>query len=198
MNSDTSIPKEKKEEAISVDKDLDLIRECKRELPYKTKAFERLLQKYEPLVFKTCLNFFGSTHDAEEVTQDVFLKVFHHIKKFEERSSFKTWLYKIVNNLCFTRIKKVIRHREKKEAFAQNLADREKQRLRVEETKSSKDLKIQTALGKLGEEERQIIILKYLNGFSLNEIAESMDIGLSAAKMRLYRAVDKFKVFFEK
>ncbi len=87
------------------DQDLALVEACKKELPYTITAYEVLVRKYEPTVLNTCRYLLGDLEDSEEVSQDVFIRVFNHLKKFDQKSTFRTWLYRIVRNCCYTRMK---------------------------------------------------------------------------------------------
>ena len=82
--------------------DDELVARCQEELPYRTDAFEQLLQRYEPVVFNTCRRYLRSIEDAEEASQDALLRVFHALHKFRREASFKSWLFRIVSNVCAT------------------------------------------------------------------------------------------------
>lgn len=170
-----------------------LARMCQEELPHKLDAYQELLRRHESLVFNTCLKMTRSYEDAQEVCQDAFLQVFHKVKQFEGRAAFKTWLFRIVYNLC-------IRRREtiSKRAFKENAAGNEVAAdIHAKELATPHDSElsegVHEALNRLDENQRQILILKYITGLSLQEISEVLEIKLSATKMRLYRALDKFK-----
>lgn len=84
------------------DQDSALVRACKEELPYTTTAYEELVRKYEPIILNTCRYLLNDPDDSEETSQDIFIRVFHHLKKFDEKSTFRTWLYRIVHNCLRT------------------------------------------------------------------------------------------------
>lgn len=166
---------------------------CKEELPYKLDAYHELLRRHERLVYNTCVKMIGSVPDAEETCQDAFLQVFHKLHQFEGRSAFKTWLFRIVYNLCLARRKKIAMRREREGLVANEFSEA----ISLEETRQIHEIDlsetIQEALGKLNEDQRKIIVLKYVSGLSLQEIADVMSLKLSATKMRLYRALEEFK-----
>ena len=172
--------------------DAELVTRCQNELPDELTAYQELLRRYEGLVFNTCNKLLGSRQDAEEITQDSLVQVFHKIHQFEGRAAFKTWLYKIVHNYCNNRLSKIIRKREGQEAYEQHTMNvvpdyeqcRQKQRLRA---------RVEEALNKLKHTDREIVVLKFMSGLTIQEIADVFEIGLSAAKMRLYRALEDFK-----
>lgn len=177
--------------------DADLVDLCKDELPNDLTAYRELLRRYEGLVYNTCMKFIGSKQDAEEVAQDALIQVFHKIHQFEGRSAFKTWLYKIVHNYCRNRVSKIIRKREGKESYEKYSAENKPD---VEETKTESPVseRVQDTMSKMKDKEREILVMKFTTGMTIQEISEAMDIGLSAAKMRLYRALDSFKELYKK
>ena len=91
--------------------DATLVARCQAELPDNLTAYREIVKRYEGLIFNTCRRVIGSTEDAEEITQDTLLQIFHKIHQFQGRSSFKTWLYKVVHNYCRNRISKLARKR---------------------------------------------------------------------------------------
>ena len=180
------------EEGVDQLPDAELVARCQRELPDDLTAYRELLRRYEGLVFNTCHKLLGNREDAEEITQDSLVQVFHKIHQFEGRAAFKTWLYKIVHNYCRNRLSKIIRKREGKEAYEQHSLstvpdfDQIRQRQRVA-------ARVEEALRKLKESDREIVVLKFMSGLTIQELADVFGIGLSAAKMRLYRALEDFK-----
>lgn len=165
---------------------------CQVELPYVTTAFEKLVRLFEAQVYQTCERYLRSPAEAEEATQDVFMRVFHNIKKFKGASSFKTWLFRIVANTCATRYRSLRRMREQHEAYVEAA----KLSAPEGESFSDRDLEggpITEALYALAPSDREILILRHFSELSLNEIAEALRLSLSAAKMRLYRAERRLK-----
>lgn len=171
------------------DKDSILVEACKKELPYTTHAFEKLIRKYEPTVLNTCRFLLNDLHDSEETCQDVFLRVFHHIKKFNQNSTFRTWLYRIVRNCCYTRMKR----QEKQLIFRKDILFDVESFADKQESDNPMSVKMEEALSRLSSEDREIITLRFIAELSIKEIAETMQIQLSAAKMRLYRAMERLK-----
>lgn len=163
------------------------------ELPSVTDSYQELVTRHYGFAYSVALRLLDSTQDAEEVAQDAMLQVFHKLSTFGARSSFRTWLYVIVRNAAKNRTAKNISRRRAEEAHVEMAA------AEVELFPSPHDQTdhIQAALRKLDADQREIIVMRYLSGLSLEEIAETMKIGLSAAKMRLYRAMDSFKAAWE-
>ena len=86
--------------------DTELVQRAQRELPYGMRAYEELVRRHEGTLYAVCLRLVGNRQDAEDVSQDVMLKVYAKIGRFEGRSSFKTWLLRIATNACTDRLKK--------------------------------------------------------------------------------------------
>lgn len=186
------------EAGVSQLSDEELVKLCQDQLPHDLEAYKELVKRYEGLVYNLCMKFLGSREDAEEVAQDSLLQVFHKIHQFQGRSAFKTWLYKIVHNYCRNRISKIIRKREVQEAYEDH-AKEDLPSANFEGADSSeKSAHIQEALNKLKPKEKEIIVYKFISGMTLQEISEVTGIGVSAAKMRYYRALESFKDAFER
>lgn len=180
-----------------VNDDVELVARCQEELPHRTEAYYELLQKYEPMVYSTCLRMLGNVQDAEETCQDAFIRVFHKIHQFEGRSAFKTWLFRVVYNFCMTKRRTLATKRERNQSIHEEItheAEAAQQNAFAEESASKEA--VQKALGKLSDDDREVIVLRFFSELSLEEIAEVLDLKLSATKMRLYRALDRFKQIY--
>lgn len=180
--------------AGSPDEDSELIARCRAELPDETAAYYELLQKYEGMVYNTCYRMLGSPQEAEEACQDAFLQVFRKLHQFEGRSTFKTWLFRIVYNFCMTRRKKLAMKREREQVVGEKIvkdADESFQVAMGPENESPE--KVQRALSMMSEDEKEVMTLRFISDLSLDEMADVMGLKLSATKMRLYRAMEQFK-----
>ena len=169
-----------------------LVAICQKELPYKLDAYREIVRRYESIVYNTSAKMIGSVQDAEEVCQDTFLRVFHKLHQFEGRAAFKTWLFRIVYNFCLTRRKQLAKRREREGVNSDDLAESLVARESHAESMNLSE-ELEKAMGLLNEDQRRMIVLKYISGLSLQEIADVSDLGLSATKMRLYRALEEFK-----
>jgi len=175
------------------DADSALVEACKKELPYAITAYEELVRKYEPTVLNTCRYLLSDLEDSEEASQDVFIRVFRHLKKFDQKSTFRTWLYRIVRNCCYTRIKQQGKHNILEREYLLN-SDLEVSQSDKDDPMSSKMVE---ALAKLSPEDREIITLRFISELSLKEISETIEIQLSATKMRLYRSIASLQEIFK-
>jgi len=183
-------------EGLDLLSDEEVVEICKKELPHDVTAFREILRRYEGVVHNTCYRMLGAQSDAEEITQDALLQVFHKIHQFEGRSKFKTWLYTIVQNYCRNRLTKIIRKREGSEKYEdhakQNEYSHENAHLQEELSDSVKE-----AINKLKDVEKEVLVMKFMSGLTIQEMADVLEIGLSAAKMRLYRAMESFKEVYQ-
>jgi RNA polymerase sigma-70 factor (ECF subfamily) len=171
-----------------------LVARCLGELPYNTTAYQELVRRHEPSVFRSCVRYLGSEVEAEEVTQDVFMRVFHGLPGFRAEARFRTWLFRIVRNECSTRYAKLKRLQERRAAYAE-LVDREETatspKPAIDEAPYSHD--VEATLAALSDEDRQVLVLRHVGELTLEELADTLGIKLSTAKMRLYRAQDRFR-----
>ena len=158
---------------------------AKRELPYQMRAYEQLMSRYEKLLFSVCLRLLGNRLDAEDVAQDVMLKVFGSIQKFEERAMFKTWLLRIARNECIDR--------QRRQAVSRRYMEAARNEPVVYEDAGVEDDPVTALLDRMDQSDREVLTLRYVADFSLQEVADIVGIGLSATKMRLYRATDRLR-----
>lgn len=158
-------------------------------------AFEQLYRNYSRDVFSLAYRLTGSSQDAEEITQEVFVSVYRNLGRFQFQSAFSTWLYRIVVRRAadaFRKIKKVWARRVPLETdepggpIAYLSDDRETPRDAMQE--SSREQQIERAIAELGEKHRAIIILRYIHDMSYEEIADILECRLGTVKSRLNRA----------
>ena len=82
----------------------ELVRQCQRTLPHDTRAFEQIVTAFKERVFATAYRILGNQQEAEDQTQEIFLKVYRNIKQLEDPATFSTWLYRITTNTCYDAI----------------------------------------------------------------------------------------------
>ena len=163
------------------------------------KSFEALVRKYEKLVSTCVYSVVGNAEDVLDVSQEVFLKVYKSLNSFKGDSEFSTWLYRIAKNtaLDFVRKRKantvsIDSSGEESEGFDipdDNIsASPEKKALQNEGVQ-----KLYDAMEQLSEEHREIIILRDLNDYSYEEIAERLGLEAGTVKSRLHRARDTLR-----
>ena len=165
----------------------------------KSYAFSHLVDHHKDRAYNLAFRICGNHEEAEEIAQDSFLKAYRSLGGFKMKSSFATWLYRIVYNtaISYVRIrKKGILSLEEfpvdaKDFIGNNITEEEAEK----EYRSSL---ISFALQKISEEERGLITLFYFEEMSIEEIADVTGISKSNIKVRLFRARQKMLEIIEK
>lgn len=158
-------------------------------------AYAGLVSRYQNYVFTLTLRMIKSREDAEEVAQDIFVKVYRSLADFRGASKFSTWLYTIVNTTCITflRKKKLEVHSLDNEKVFE-VADSQDSGLRANLVEQkSRVAMVNKAIALLGPDDAQIITLFYKGEQSLDEIAQVLGLEPNAAKVRLHRARTRLK-----
>ncbi|MGC8783786.1 MAG: RNA polymerase sigma factor [Armatimonadota bacterium] len=161
-------------------------------------AFEELYHRYQLYVYNVVNGIVQNADDARDVTQDVFLHVYDSLSRFRGGSTFSTWLYRVAVNAAITYVRKQRRHPQipldaLREFRADIDAEPEQQATRAETQRA-----VQEVLAQLPEQQRAVLVLRYFQELSLEEIAEVMNCSVAAVKVRLHRARNSFRRLFEK
>lgn len=167
----------------------------RRILHGETDLFAQLADRYGPMIFALVVRIVGRREEAEEVTQDVFLKAFRQLGHFAGRSSFQTWLYRIACNTAISHVRRTQpRSMEIDERRLAVLPDEEADRLE-EWTERQEQLDALTrAIGRLDPEERALVTLSYYEERSVAECAAITALSESNVKVRLHRIRKKLYV----
>jgi RNA polymerase sigma-70 factor (ECF subfamily) len=163
-------------------------------------AYAALVNRYQNYVFTLALRFTKNREDAEEVSQDIFVKAFRALADFKGTSKFSTWLYTIVNNTCITflRKKRLQTHSLDKEGVFE-VADSQDSGLRANLVEQkSKLMMVNNAINMLNADDAEIITLFYKSEQSLEEIARILGLETNTAKVRLHRARTRLKEKMER
>ena len=159
----------------------------------ETHLFEILHDRYYSVVYGRCLSFFKNKHDAEDVSQEIFFKVFLKLDTFLFKSKFSTWLYSFTHNYCIN-YKRNIEYRK----FENKLIDPE--RLSEEFFSYNYDscnvdeyqlIRLKLAISLLSKHEQKLVLLKYCGHMTIREMGEVYNLGESALKMKLKRIKNK-------
>jgi len=177
-----------------------LIKRCQAELPYVVTGFEELVRRYQTPLFAMCRRYLSVESDAEDATQEVFMKVFHSLPSFEQRSTFKTWLFSIAINHCKTILSNNKRQRERYINDETSTISATDEYIDGEVLLESEDEQncVQRVIAKMKASERDLILLRFTSELSLEDIAGVLGKQLSATKMSFYRTLEKFKLLHEK
>lgn len=158
-------------------------------------AYAALVSRYQNYVFTLALRFTKNREDAEEVSQDIFIKAYRALADFKGASKFSTWLYTIVNTTCisFLRKKKLDIHSLDNEKVFE-VADSQDSGMRANLVEQkSRVLMVNNAIKMLSADDAAVITLFYKGEQTLEEIAQILGIETNTAKVRLHRARARLK-----
>jgi RNA polymerase sigma-70 factor, ECF subfamily len=161
-------------------------------------AFREIVERYQAKVFSIIYGILRNRNDAEDIAQQVFAKIYFSIKNFDFRSSLLTWIYKITVNECYDYLRK---KRVRKLVYESDFSSDDA--LRMENSEPATDQArpvdyrlaqhdlILKLLAKLSEEDRSLILLKEVEGHSVEELSEMTGMNENTIKVKLFRARQK-------
>ena len=156
-------------------------------------AFSKLIDRYKDMAFNIAYQITGNKQDAEEITQDAFVKIYKSIKDFKGRSKFSTWLYSIVHNTAISRLRKKTIDTmpiEDLNGYEINHIDETQSQISLMNKEDQRKY-INQALLELDSEDRIIVSLFYMDSKKISEISEITKINENNLKIRLFRARKK-------
>ena len=161
-------------------------------------AFEQLVIRHQDLVFSLAYKLTGNREMANDVAQEAFIRAWKAIEKFRGDSTFSTWIYRITVNTAWTLRKKAKKHNTLNidDTYEPIVIDEKKDPELVAINSDLSSVLI-NALDKIPIEQRIIVELKNIEGRSHKEIADYLDISVTAAKVRLHRAHQKLREILE-
>ena len=161
-------------------------------------AFEQLVIRHQELVFSLAYKLTGNREMANDVAQEAFIRAWKAIEKFRGDSTFSTWIYRITVNTAWTLRKKAKKHNTLNidDTYEPIVIDEKKDPELVAINSDLSSVLI-NALDKIPIEQRIIVELKNIEGRSHKEIADYLDISVTAAKVRLHRAHQKLRQILE-
>jgi len=168
------------------------------------KSLEFLIGRYLRPVYSFVYRYVGRPQEAEDITQEVFVRAWRSLKKFDQSKSFKTWVFTIAKNasLDFLKKKKTVlfselENRESGTRFEEKLADSSPLPPELLEERD-KVQELNAALSKLALSDRLLLFLRYNDHFTFREAAEALGEPLNTVKSRHRRAIFRLKRFLEK
>ena len=186
-----------KTEELDIEQERELVLRCQNG---DADAMGTLIIRYQHWVYNIAYGILGHHQDAQDVSQDAFLSVWENIGKFEFRSQFSTWLYRIVKNKCFNHIDQYQRRKtdpteidDSQPWVPLDTATPEDAALRSEE----KDI-VHSALARLKDSYREILVLRELRELPYEEISEILGCTLGRVKSRLHEARKELKKELER
>jgi RNA polymerase sigma factor (sigma-70 family) len=150
-------------------------------------AFEAIYKATSGFVYNVALKMVQKTTDAEEITQDVFVKIYKSLKDFEFKSSFKTWIYRITVNTALNRCRQAVKERVVVEMEDISIIPANKDDLKERIEAEDSNRKAGQMLSVLNPEQRACIVLRELEGLDYQEISKALDIPINTVKSRLKR-----------
>ena len=175
-----------------MEEDRELVRRAQKE---DKEAFEELVRRHQNRVFAVAGGILRNREDVEDIAQQVFLKAYFSIKRFDQRAAFSTWLYKITVNECWDLLRK---KKVRPLVFEAELSEEQSQVYQASSEQSdgrpdtserlAAQEQVEELMSCLDERDRTMLVLKEVQGFSVEEIAEMMEINANTVKVRLFRA----------
>ena len=161
-------------------------------------AFRELVEKYQSKVFSIIHGIVRQKNDVEDIAQQVFAKIYFSIKNFDFRSSPITWIYKITVNECFDYLRK---KKVRKLVYESDLSEDEVRRVENTEPATDRTPRADVTLARrdymtkllerVSEEDRNLLMLKEVEGYSVEELAEMLKMNENTVKVKLFRARQK-------
>lgn len=162
-------------------------------------AFRLLVEQHSRAVFRLAFRMTGNEQDAEDVVQETFLRAYRQLDKYEARSSFSTWLYRIASNYSLDLIRTRKRHEDKRERgkaderdILQTIPVNAPGPDRIAHS-NQVQARVNEALDELSDQERTAFVLRHFEGLSIDEIGETLGTGTNATKHSIFRAVQKLR-----
>jgi RNA polymerase sigma-70 factor (ECF subfamily) len=172
--------------------DRELVRRAQAE---DKEAFEELIRRHQNRVFAVAGRILRRREDVEDIAQQVFVKAYFSLKRFDQRAAFSTWLYKITVNECWDLLRK---KKVRPLVYESDLSEEQARQVIASEEKvnpgpdvSERLLtrqRVERLLEGLDDRDRLMLILKEVEGFSIEEIAEVLKLNANTVKVRLFRA----------
>ena len=162
-------------------------------------AFEEIVKLYEQKICSTIFFMIKDENLVEDIAQEVFIKIYKNIAKFNEQSSLYTWIYRITMNACYDQLRK-----EKKIVYLSNYVETDdgEKEVEFEDESQRVDLIVEDKIEKeelinaikcLNKEQRALIVLRDIRGFSYNEISDMLNLKLGTVKSKINRARQNLK-----
>ena len=174
------------------DNDRELVKRAQKE---DKEAFEELVRRHQARVFAVAGGILRNKEDVEDIAQQVFLKAYFSLKRFDQRAAFSTWLYKITVNECWDLLRKrkvrpLLYEADLSEEQARQYGASEEKEEQAQDVSErlEKRQELERLLDCLEERDRMMLVLKEVQGFSVEEIAELLGLNANTVKVRLFRA----------
>ena len=151
-------------------------------------AFEELVRAYQHRVFGVAVRMLGDRAEAEEIAQEVFLRVHRSVGEFRGESKLSTWLYAITSRLCLNRLASSDRRQRRADPDALHDVPSSTADASAELERGELETALRDAIAALPEERRIVVVLRDVEGLSYEEIASALELELGTVRSRLHRA----------
>ena len=158
-------------------------------------SFEVLVERHQHRVFAVARGILKRQEDVEDIAQQVFVKAYFSLKRFDQRAAFSTWLYKITVNECWDLLRK---RKARPLVYEADFSEEQSRLFSATEQKADSGpdtsermamrQRLDNMLAQLDDRDRAMLILKEVEGFSVEEIADSLGLNANTVKVRLFRA----------
>src|ERR1700719_3341043 len=172
--------------------DRELVRRAQGE---DKEAFEELVRRHQNRVFAVAGGILRRREDVEDIAQQVFVKAYFSLKRFDQRAAFSTWLYKITVNECWDLLRKkkvrpLVYESDLSEEQARQFDSPERHANHAPDTSDTLEAReyVDHLLAGIDERDRMMLILKEVEGFAVEEIAQMLELNANTVKVRLFRA----------
>lgn len=157
-------------------------------------ALIALLQEIESHIYRTAYYLTNHEQDASDAAQEALIRIYQKIKLYEEKAQFKTWVQRIVTNVCIDMFRK---RKDSISIDQHELVLTSTQSVEDEVISSDFRDQLNRAIEQLPEQHRAVVVLRYLHEFSYDEIAESLDLPLNTVKSYLYRSRQQLQILLQ-
>ncbi|MDD5136004.1 MAG: sigma-70 family RNA polymerase sigma factor [Candidatus Omnitrophica bacterium] len=154
-------------------------------------AFEAIYRATAKFVYNVAYRIVYNAQDAEEVTQEVFLKVHKELKNFRKESSIKTWIYRIASNSAINYSKKMAKEKSRNSEYRDDADQWQAAEAETARRGQHQREVVETLLRILNPDQRLCVVLRSIEGLSYREIAEVLKININTVRSRLKRAREK-------
>ena len=164
-------------------------------------AWEKLVKEYENMVYHIAYRMMQNEQEAKDISQEIFIKVYRNLPKFDEKSTFSTWLYRIAINTCIDALRK---NKTKQTISWEQHIEQNKNETITYTTETPEEICLQKekqnnimeALQNLSPEHKAVILMRDIQDMTYGEIAECLSVSLGTVKSRIARAREQFKKEF--
>lgn len=187
--------------ALDDDPDAGLVERARSAPQGDTRAFDELVLRHRARVIANCRYLAPSAHQAEDLAQEVLVKAYFALRKYERRSKFSTWLYRIKVNHCLNQRRAEKKHGASVSIEDEAVADASQLQVRPEAeaalARTADVTRVRLAVASLSDTLRVPLVMRELDEMSYEEIAQALQVSLSAVKMRILRARQELRLVLE-